>query len=115
MGYTMRRVDHIDLADRLVDAAETQLGEVAPDVLGDKPEVVLHEFRLAVEPRSQLGVLGGDAHRAGVEMADPHHDASGHHQWCGGETEFLCTEQHCDNDVARGAHTTVALHGDPVT
>ena len=52
--------------------------------------------------------------RAGVEVADPHHDAAGHHQWRGGEAEFLGAEQRRDDDVAGGAHAAVALHGDPV-
>ena len=108
-------VEHLDAADRLVDAAEAELGQVSPDVLGDEPEVVLHELGLAVEPRPQFGVLGGDADRAGVEMADPHHDAAGHHQRCGGEAEFLGAEQHRDDHVASGAHAAVALHGDPVS
>ena len=51
MRDTVRGVEHVDLADRLVDAAEAELGEIAPDVLGDEPEEVLHELGLAVEPR----------------------------------------------------------------
>ena len=48
-------------------------------------------------------------------MADPHHDAAGHHQRRGGEAELLGAEQRRDDDVARGAHAAVALHGDAVT
>ena len=47
-------------------------------------------------------------------MADPHHDAAGHHQRRGGEAELLGAEQHRDDHVAGGAHAAVALHGDPV-
>ena len=54
-------VEHLGVADGLVDAAEAQLGQVLPDVLGDEPEEVLHELRLAVEARPQFGVLGRDA------------------------------------------------------
>ena len=52
--------------------------------------------------------------RAGVEVADPHHDAAGHHQRRGGEAELLGAEQRGDDHVAGGAHAAVALHGDPV-
>ena len=62
----------------------------------------------------QFRVLGGDADRAGVEVADPHHDAAGHHQRRGGEAVLLGAEQRGDDHVARGAHAAVALHGDAV-
>ena len=107
-------VEHLGVADRLVDAAEAEFGQVAADVLGDEPEVVLDELRLAVETRAQLGVLGGHADGAGVEVADPHHDAAGHHQWRGGEPVLLGAEQRGDDHVACGAHAAVALHGDAV-
>ena len=114
MGDALVRVEHLGVADRLVDAAEAEFGQVAPDVLGDEPEVVLDELRLAVEPGSQLWVLGGHADGAGVEVADTHHDAARHHQRRGREAVLLGAEQCGDDDVARGAHAAVALHGDAV-
>ena len=107
-------VEHLGVADRLVDAAEPELGEIVPDVLGDEPEEVLDELRLAVESRSQFGVLGRHADRTGVEVADPHHDAARHHQRCGGEAVLLGAEQRRDDHVSGGAHAAVALHGDAV-
>ena len=107
-------VEHLGMADGLVDAAEAQLGQVLPDVLGDEPEEVLDELGLAVETRPQFRVLGRHAHRAGVEVADPHHDAARHHQRCGREAVLLGAQQRGDDDVARRAHAAVALHGDPV-
>ena len=47
-----------------------ELGEQLAHLLGDELEEVLDELGLAGEARPQLGVLGGDAHRAGVEVAD---------------------------------------------
>ena len=107
-------VEHLGVADGLVDAAEPELGQIAPDVFGDEPEEVLDELRLAVESGTQFRVLGGDADRAGVEVADPHHDAAGHHQRRGGEAVLLRAQQRGDDHVAGGAHAAVALHGDPV-
>ena len=66
------------------------------------------------EPLAQLGVLGGDADRARVEVADAHHHAATHHQRRGGETELLGAEQRGDDDVATGLELTVALHDDAV-
>ena len=67
---------------------------------------------LAGELRAQLGVLGGDADRAGVQMADAHHDAAERDEGRGGEAEFLGAEQGGDGDVAAGLQLAVGLDGD---
>jgi hypothetical protein len=96
------------------EGAEAQLGEVLADLLGDVLEEGLDELGLAGEARAQLGVLGGDADRAGVQVADPHHDAAADHERGGGEAELLGAEQGGDDDVATGLELAVGLHDDPV-
>ena len=59
-------------------------------------------------------VLRRHAHRAGVEMADPHHDAAADHQRSGREAELLGPEQCADDHVATGLQLAVDLHHDPV-
>ena len=81
---------------------------------GDEPHEVDHVLGPPVEPLAQLRVLRGDADRAGVQVADPHHDAAGHHQRRGGEAELLGAEQRRDDDVAAGLELAVGLHHDPV-
>ena len=68
---------------------------------------------LATEALAQDGVLGRDAHRAGVEVADAHHDAARRDQRGGGEAELVGAEQRRDHDVAAGAHLPVGLDEDP--
>ena len=51
-------------------------GEVLAHLLGDELEEVHDELGLAGEALAQLGVLRGDADRAGVEVADAHHHAA---------------------------------------
>ena len=63
---------------------------------------------------AELGVLGGDADRAGVEVADPHHDAAHDDQRRGGEAVLLGAQQGGDHDVAAGLHLAVGLDDDPV-
>ena len=94
-------VERLGVADRLGERAEAERGEVLAHLLGDELEEVLDELGLAGELLAQLGVLGGDADRAGVEVADPHHDAARHHQRRGGEAELLGAEQRGD-DRRRG-------------
>ena len=57
-------------------------------------------------------ILRGDADRAGVEMADAHHDAAERDERRGGETEFLGAEQRGDDHVAAGLQLAVRLDGD---
>ncbi len=108
------QVEQLGAADRLVDGAEAQLGQVAADLLGEELEEGLDELRLAGELLAQLRVLGGDADRAGVEVADPHHHAAGDDQRRGGEAELLGAEQRRDDHVPAGLELAVDLHGDPV-
>jgi hypothetical protein len=98
----------------LVDGPEAQLGHHFPDFLGDEHEEVLDELRLAGEPLPQHRVLGGNADRAGVEVAHAHHDAAGHHQRRGREPELLRAEQRGDHHVAAGLELAVDLNNDPV-
>ena len=109
-----RDVEHLGLADRLLDAAEAQLCEQLAHLLGDELEEGDDELRLAAEALAQHGVLGRDAHRARVEVADPHHDAARHHERRGREAELLRAEQRGDEDVAPGLELTVGLHDDAV-
>ena len=102
------------MADGLRDRAEAERGEVLAHLLGDELEEVDDELGLAGEALAQLGVLRGDADRAGVEVADAHHHAAAHHERRGGEAELLGAEQRGDDDVAAGLELAVALHDDAV-
>ena len=69
---------------------------------------------LSPELVAKRGVLGGDAHRAGVHVTDPHHDAAHDHERSRGEAVLLRPEQGGDHDVAAGLHLAVGLDDDPV-
>ncbi len=70
------RVEEVGAADHLVDRAEAESGHPLPDFLGDEAHEVDHVLGLAGEVAAQARVLGGHADRAGVEVADAHHDAA---------------------------------------
>ena len=108
-------VQQLGVPDGLGDRAEPERGEVAAHLLGEEQEEVLHELRLAGEALAQHRVLRGDAHRAGVEVADAHHHAALDDQRRGGEAELLGPEQRGDDHVAAGLELAVDLHGHPVT
>ena len=107
-------VERADLADRLVEGAEAELGEELAHLLGDEREEVDDVLGLAGVALAQDRVLGGDADRAGVEVADPHHDAARDDERRGREAVLLGAEQRGDDDVAAGLELAVGLHDDPV-
>jgi hypothetical protein len=47
-------------------------------------------------------------------VADPHHDAAGHHERSGRESVFISPEQCRDDDVTPGLQLPVGLHDDAV-
>ena len=102
------------MADRLGDRAEAERGEKLAALLGDVGEEGLDELRPAGEVLAQLGVLGGDADRAGVEMADAHHHATGHDERRGRKAELLGAEQRRHDHVAAGLYLAVDLDDDAV-
>ena len=67
---------------------------------------------LASEALAQYRVLGGDTHRAGVQMALAHHDAAGRDQRGGGKAELVRAQQRGHRDVAAGAQAAIGLDGD---
>ena len=86
-------VEQLGVADRLVELRKPSSARYSRTSCARNSKKSDDELRLAAEARAQLGVLGRDAHRAGVEVADPHQDAAGHDERCGREAVFLGAEQ----------------------
>ena len=112
MGDDAALVEHLHLPDHLVEGAEAHRRHQLAHLFGDEEEEVDDVLGLAGEALAQHRVLGGDADRAGVEMALAHHDAAGGDQRRRGEAELVGAEQRADDDVAAGAHAAVDLHRD---
>jgi hypothetical protein len=55
---------------------------------------------------------GGDSGRAGIQMADAHHDTAEGDEGGGGESEFFGTEEGCYGDVASG-FVAIGFDDDP--
>ena len=103
-------VQHLPLADHLVERAVAKFSHQRAHIFGDEEEIVDDVLRLADEALAQDRVLGRDADRAGVQMALAHHDAAGGDQRSGGEAELVRAQKRADHDVAAGAHAAVDLH-----
>ncbi len=102
----------IHAADHFVHAAEAHLSHQLARLFGDEEEVADKVLGLALELAAQGRVLGGDADRAGVEVALAHHHAAQRDQRRGGEAELLGAEQGGDDHVAAGLHLAVHLEAD---
>ena len=104
----------LDPADGLVERAQPERGQQAPHLLGDEQQVGGHALGGAGELGPQVGPLGGDAGRAGVLVAGPHHDAAlGDHRR-GAEGVLVGAEQGGHQHVAAGHEAAVDPHPHPV-
>ena len=107
-------VQKVGSADHFVHASEAELGHGFANFFSDEPEEVHDMFGSASELLTQVFILGRNTHRAGAEMADPHHDAAHDHQRCRGESEFFSAQKGSHHHIATGLHLTVGLNHDPV-
>ena len=106
-------IEPVHPADHLVDRAEAELRHQLAKLLGEHEEEVDDVLRLAGELLAELRILRGDAHRAGVQVALPHHDAADHHERRRGDAVFLGAQERGDGHVLGGADHAVGLHHDP--
>src|SRR5205085_1102552 len=82
-------LENISATDHLRDGTETELRHDFAYFLRNEPHEVRSVFRVAGEFLPQFRILCGDTDRAGIQMADAHHDTAERHQWRRCETEFL--------------------------
>ena len=94
---------------RSANRAIAQRGHDHPHVLGQQREEPHHVLGLAGEALPQLGILRRDPDRAGVEVADAHHDAAEGDQRRRRGADLLGTQQRGDDDVAARPHPAVGL------
>ena len=107
------RLQPLDPADHVLEAAEAELRHQLAHLLGHEVEEAHHVVGLPGKLLAQHRVLRGDADRTGVQVADAHQDAAEGHQRRGREAELVGAEQGRDHDVAPGLEAAVGLHADP--
>jgi hypothetical protein len=106
-------VEHLDVPDHVVNAAEAELRHPLACFLGD-PEQVLHNaVRCTREALAQHRVLGRDADRTRVQVTHAHQDAAERHERRSREAELVRAQQRGDHDVPTGLQPAVRLHADP--
>src|SRR6266516_4837204 len=106
-------VEQVGAADQLAEPAYAELGHQLSYLLGDEEEVVHNVLRLARKLLAEHGILGRNAHRASVQVALAHQDATAHDERRGREPEFVGAEDRADHHVAAGLDLSVHLDRDP--
>src|SRR5579862_5504015 len=105
-------VEHVDAPHHLVERAEPEIGHDLAQLLGDEEHEVDDVLGLPLELLPQHRVLRRDANRAGVEMADAHHDAARRDERRRREAVLLGAEERRNRDVAPGLQLSVGLDSD---
>ena len=97
-------------ADHVGHRVKSQCGHNAAQILGHEAHEIDQMSGTPGELLAQLRILGGDAHRASIQVADPHHDAPQAHQGHRTETEFLGPQEGRHGHVPGGLQLAVGLH-----
>ena len=100
-------LEQLDPPDDLFDRPRAQPSQVIAHLLGDQEDVIDDMLGPPLELGAEILALGGDAGRAGVEVALPGHIAAERDEHARSESEFLCAEQRGDHDVAPAAQTAI--------
>ena len=106
-------VEQLGPADHLLEPADAQRCHDLAHLLCHEHQVSHDLIGGAVEALAKLGILGGDPHRACVQVADAHHDAAHRDQWRRREAELVGAQQRAYHHVPPGPHSPVDLDRDP--
>ena len=107
----LARLQALGVTNRLGERAETELSKILAQLRGHEAHVRDDVLGFACEAVAQLGILGCDARRTRIEMADAHHETSERNQRRRSEAEFLGAEKRGHHNVAAGLELTVGLDG----
>lgn len=112
MSNRFPRLKAIGASDHFLDRAEAHLRHELTQLLSNKSHEIHHMLWLTGKLSAQPRVLRGDASRAGIQVANPHHNATGRNERPSRKTKFLCAQQCGDHHIAPGLELTIRLHRD---
>ena len=98
--------------DDFIHRPRANAGQNLAHFLGVEGDQVHHLIRRAGKFLAQFGVLGADAHGAGVRLALTHHDAAHRDQGGGADAVFLGPHHGGHHHIAAGAQPTIGAQGD---
>ena len=113
-GTDLAWPDLVGAPDHLGDGPEAEHSHDLPQFLCDEAHKVHDIFRLSTEAAAQLLILRGDADRAGILRADPHHHAAHTYQRSCGEGELLRSQQSGYGHITPAHEFAVRFQHDPL-
>src|SRR6185436_6786961 len=99
MGNRLGGFEAIGVANHFVYGAEAEFSHDFAQLLRDKSHEIHYVLRGSSEVLAQTRVLCSDADRTGIQVADPHHDATHSHERRRGKAKFVSTEERRHGDV----------------
>ena len=106
------RFKNVRAAHHLDDGAEAELSHEFTHFLSDEFHEVHGMLRITGEIGAQTRILSGDADRAGIQMANAHHDATERDKRSGGKAKFFRAKQCGDDNIPASLELTVRFHRD---
>ena len=102
-------LQEIASAYQLIHGMYTEFCHIFPHFLSNKFHKVDDVLRFTAEILSQLRILGCYTYRAGIQIADTHHDTAHGDQRSCGKTKFLSTQHGSHHHITTAHQFTVCL------
>ena len=102
-------LQEIAAANQLIYRTHTELCHIFPHFLCNKVHEIDNVFRFSAEILAQLWILCGYANRAGIQIADTHHDTAHRDQRRCRKAVFLRTQHGSDHNITATHQLTVCL------
>ena len=97
-------------ADKFIYCSDSKLCHDLTEILCNELHEVHYIFRLAHKSLTKLRILRSYTHRAGILVADTHHDTSECHKRCCSKTIFLSSKHCCDCDISACHQLAIGLN-----
>src|SRR5580700_5609016 len=106
-------IQHFKSANHFVHVGESEFRHNLTDLFREEEEERNHVFRSARKLLSEHRILSCDTDRAGIQVANPHHDAAHCDERSAGKAELFGAEQSGNHNVSAGLQLTIGLHPNP--
>ena len=108
-------LQQIGTANQFIHCADAQFCHIFSHFLSNKVHEIHYVFRFACKTFSQFRILGGNTHRAGIQIADTHHHTAHGNQRSSCETEFFCTQKGCNHHITACHQLAIGFNNDFIT
>jgi hypothetical protein len=108
-------LEHLGVANHLVDGPVAKLGHDSTQLVGDVVEKVDDVLWSTLKLLAKLGILCGDTNRARVQMALAHHNAPHSNKRRGSKAPLLSTKQTSNSNIPTRTNLAISLDNHTAT